>query len=220
MTFLKLLLIRHAQSVWNQQGRMPGWGEDELSETGRSQSHQLAQRLRQEFQAPTHVYASPLRRSRQTAEILLQAVDGVEVQYFDDLKEFQNGIFEGLTWTEAKAAHPQLCEALENSLDWLPIPQAESLQAGRDRAHRFIKHILSQHHNGDRIWVISHSWLLQQLIAALLGGDRTWGISIHNTALFEFWFDHSRWHQLDQNRLNTTLWQIHHFNDYRHLDIK
>ncbi|WP_206758116.1 histidine phosphatase family protein [Oscillatoria sp. FACHB-1407] len=221
MAFLELVLIRHAQSTWNQQRRMQGWGDDALTTIGQDQAKRLAKRLQAEFQAPTHIYSSPLRRSRQTTDILLSQIEPIPVEYADELKEFQNGIFEGLTWAEAKALYPDLCASLEASLDWLPIPQAESLREGRDRARRFLQHLLTHHHNGDRIWVISHSWLLQQLIAELLGCDRSWGISICNTALFEFWLDQSRWHETNQNpsqnRWNTTLWQIRHFNDCQHL---
>ncbi|MDX2217234.1 MAG: histidine phosphatase family protein [Oculatellaceae cyanobacterium bins.114] len=222
MAFLELVLIRHAQSVWNQQGRMQGWGEDVLTEVGQAQAQQLANRLRADFPVPTQVYSSPLRRSHQTTEILLRPFNAISVKYVDDLKEFQNGIFEGLTWAEATALYPQLCAALETSLDWLPIPQAESLQDGRDRAQRFMQQLLTRHQNGDRIWIVTHSWLLQQLVAAILGCDRAWGISVHNTALFEFWLDQSRWHQTNQNhsqnQWNTTLWQIRHFNDCQHLN--
>ena len=42
---MKLLFIRHAQSVGNQEKRMQGHGEFELSEGGRQQAEKLARRL-------------------------------------------------------------------------------------------------------------------------------------------------------------------------------
>lgn len=247
MRLLKLLFIRHAQSIGNQQKRMQGQGEYELSEEGKQQAEKLAHRLLTEGWRPTDVYCSPLKRTVQTAEILLSPfltdplpavvsdlVNGeveplregiatpgqhqdITVEYADELKEHQNGIFQGLTWAEAKAKYPDLCERLEHSPDWIQIPEAESLQDARDRSHRFIQHLLARHSQGAQVWIISHSWILQHLISDLMGCDRSWRLHARNTALFEFWIDRSRWELTDQNRLNTDLWQIRRFNDYQHL---
>jgi broad specificity phosphatase PhoE len=244
MKLIKLLFIRHAQSTGNRHKRMQGHGDFELSAEGIEQAKKLAQRLLLEHKRPNYIYSSPLKRAAQTAEILLKytlsassaadanatnpdeasslgkrrnASPNIQVEYADELKEFQNGIFEGLTWAEAKLRYPALCEALEASVDWIQIPGAESLQDARDRARRFIHTLLDRHTEDAQIWVITHSWILQHLIAELLGSDRSWRLHAHNTAIFEFWLDRSRWQRTDQNRLNTDLWQIRRFNDYRHL---
>jgi 2,3-bisphosphoglycerate-dependent phosphoglycerate mutase len=243
MKLLKLLFIRHAQSIGNQQKRMQGNGEFELSPEGRRQASRLAQRLFTEGWVPTGVYSSPLKRTMQTTEILLSpfvakplpAVVGdlvdeeedddpreplsaeIPIAQSEDLREFQNGIFQGLTWAEAREQYPDLCHRLENSADWIPIPGAESLQDARDRSRRFIQSLLENHKNGDQLWVVTHSWILQHLIAELMGCDRSWRIHARNTAIFEFWIDQSRWQRQDQNCFNTDLWQIRRFNDHQHL---
>ncbi|HEY9663085.1 MAG TPA: histidine phosphatase family protein [Allocoleopsis sp.] len=244
---LKLLFIRHAQSVGNQEKRMQGHGEYELSTLGKQQAEKLAQRLLTEAWHPSYVYSSPLKRAVQTTEILLSRflaeplpaivsdlVDGeidlplqvlasqgehpeITVEYADELKEHQNGIFAGLTWAEAKERYPELCHQLENSVDWIPVPGAESLQDARDRAQRFIQSLLQRHRAGEQIWIVTHSWILQHLISELLGCDRSWRMHARNTALFEFWVDRTRWQHTGHNRFNTDLWQIRRFNDASHL---
>ena len=241
---LKLLFIRHAQSVGNQEKRMQGHGEFELSEVGRQQAEKLARRLLTEGWHPSQVYTSPLKRAAQTTQILVDyfltaplpaavsdlidatAMSGdsgegisrkIPVQLADELKEFQNGIFEGLTWAEAVSRYPDLCHRLESSPDWILIPGAESLEDARSRSRRFIQMLLQRHGNGDRIWIVTHSWILQHLIAELMSSDRSWRLRAHNTALFEFWIDRGRWDRTDQNRFNTDLWQVHRFNDCQHL---
>lgn len=220
---MKLLFIRHAESIGNLEKRLQGWADSELSGEGKMQVKKLAQRLRIEAWRPDHVYSSPLQRAAQTAQALIDEFEvsicgtKVNIEYADGLKELHNGVFQGLTWLEAQTQYPELCRQLETSLEWLPIPGAESLQQVRDRANQFIQTLLTQHTNSDQIWIVTHGGILQYLIAELLGCDRTWGLQISATALFEIWIDLTRWHLTDQNRFNTALWQIHCFNDSRHL---
>lgn len=241
---LKLLFIRHAQSQGNVEKRMQGHEEFELSDLGRQQAEKLSKHLLADSWRPSHVYSSPLKRAAQTTEILLSSLQSavlpstvsdlidsatdtpledkpvrrpIVLKYAEELKEFQNGVFKGLTWVEAQSRYPDFCRKLAASPDWIQIPEAESLKEARDRSRKFIQRLLNLHKDGDQIWIVSHSWILQHLIAELLGSDRSWRLRAGNTALFEFWLDRSRWNLDNQNRFNTDLWQIRRFNDNRHL---
>lgn len=210
---LKLLLIRHGESVGNAEGRMMGQRDDPLTPLGQAQARRLAAALAEAGLA--HIYVSPLQRAAETAAAL-PPLPPLTLTYLDDLKEFQNGVFAGLTWNDAKARYPALCQRLVSSSDWIAIPEAETLQDGRDRAERVVRQLLT-HHNGERIAVISHQWILQQIVAVLLGCDRTWGIPWRHTGIVELRLDRDRWAQADQ-ALNSALWQIQRFNDVSHLD--
>ncbi|MGF1513465.1 MAG: histidine phosphatase family protein [Elainellaceae cyanobacterium] len=216
---LQLLLIRHAESVGNAEGRMVGQRHDPLTALGRWQARRLGDRLN--HLSPVCIYASPLQRAAETAVILRQVLQAAQatappILYRPDLQEFQNGVFAGLTWAEASERHPQLCRRLMASSDWVPIPGAETLQCGRDRARRIAEQLLS-HRNGDQVWVLSHHWILQQVVSTLLGSDRTWGFPLAHTGLIELRLDRDRWSASEQ-ALNSSLWQIHRFNDAGHLE--
>ncbi|MGG6293297.1 histidine phosphatase family protein [Leptolyngbya sp. AN02str] len=247
MKLLKIMFVRHGQSTGNLQKQMQGNADFELTAEGRQQVEKLAAQLIEEGWQPTHIYTSPVKRAVQTTEVLMAhflaeefpttvsdwiggevtapldwvAASGdrgpIELHYAEEVCEFKNGLFEGLTWAEAKAQYPELCTALETNLEWIPIPGAETLIDARERSRKFIHYLLDRHQNGDRVLVITHSWILQHLVAELLGCNRSWRFSSGNTAVFEFWIERARWHTQDVNRYNTDLWQIRRFNDCRHL---
>lgn len=134
------------------------------------------------------------------------------------LQEFDAGILTGLTWSEARQQYPDLCQRLETCPDWVPIPQAETPLQGRQRAAQFIEQLLHVHDSGQAIWVVSHQWILEHLVAALLGCDRTWQATMPNTALFEFWLDRDRWYLDTMSRHISDHWQIKRFNDCPHMN--
>lgn len=219
MAYLKILLIRHGQSEGNVAGRMEGWSSTGLTTLGQDQAQRLGQRLAGENWHPTQVYCSPLRRATETLHAMAAGfwetvAIPVPVVFHDDLRENHQGILTGLTWAEAQAQSPDLCQRLETSLDWIPIPGAESWAERHQRGQRFVDTLVQQHHNGDQVWVISHQGILQHILANLLGGERTWGIAWGHTAITELWLDRDRWFDTQPNqRLNTELWKIQRFND-------
>lgn len=217
MSWLKILMIRHGMSLGNQAGRMMGQLDDALSPEGERQAQQLAAYLVQYAGRPTAIYSSPLERAAQTAACLAEPLN-MTVTYHVGLKELHGGIFQGLTWAEAKQRYPQKCKQLESSLGWIPVPEAESPQDGYQRAIHVLRELTSRHANGDDIWVVSHAGLMQHLISALLGSDRSWGMAIAHTSMFEFWIDHDRWSDHGPDRWNTERWKIRRFNDTEHLD--
>lgn len=246
---LKLLFIRHGESVGNQNKRMVGHLDDGLTATGRYQCQQLAQYLHQQSWVPNYIYTSPLRRATESLAHLVEPwawvvpdklhqswlthqpstdkslqvhlaetmADSLPILLSEFLMEFQAGIFTGLTWLEAKQRYPDLCDALETSVDWVPIPQAETPQEGRDRAQQFIQYLLQTHGADDAIWLISHHWIMEHLIAVLLECDRTWQLTIPNTALFEFWIDRDRWFRTEMMLNISSFWQIKRFGECPHL---
>ncbi|MEM7025609.1 MAG: histidine phosphatase family protein [Pseudomonadota bacterium] len=65
---MKIMLVRHGQSVWNAERRLQGQADIELSALGREQAKKLAGTV-QALQ-PDRVVASDLKRTRQTANLL------------------------------------------------------------------------------------------------------------------------------------------------------
>ncbi len=61
-----LVLVRHGRTAWNREGRLVGRSDVDLDDVGRAQAHRVGARLGHVAELRT----SPLRRARETAELL------------------------------------------------------------------------------------------------------------------------------------------------------
>ncbi|HEU4449268.1 MAG TPA: histidine phosphatase family protein [Gaiellaceae bacterium] len=97
-------LARHGQSDWNAARRWQGHADRPLTDLGRRQAAELAERLRDV--ALEAVYSSDLRRARETAEAVA-APRGLLVRVRSDLREVDVGSWSGLTRAEAEERFPE-----------------------------------------------------------------------------------------------------------------
>ena len=109
-----MLLLRHAQSEWNELGRWQGRADPPLSELGSRQAVVAASRVG----AVDVIVASPLERARVTAEILADANGLGPVILDDDLVERDVAEWSGLTRDEIEAAWPGYLEASRRPPGW------------------------------------------------------------------------------------------------------
>lgn len=103
MPLLRLVMLRHGETVGNSSVRFHGAGDVALSDPGRAQMRAAGRGLRQEvFDL---VVASPLRRSWEAAKIVAGAAP---VRLEDGLREIDFGRWEGLTSEEIAVRDPVL----------------------------------------------------------------------------------------------------------------
>src|ERR1700704_5230669 len=100
----RVFLVRHGATVLSAEDRFAGATDVALSDEGRDQTRRLARRLsREKIMA---VYASPLGRTVETAQILA-APHKLEVQTRDGLREIHHGRWEGMTRREVEEKFPE-----------------------------------------------------------------------------------------------------------------
>lgn len=101
---MKLLVVRHGETQLNAEHRYLGALNPDLNAKGVSQAMELHRLLPANIDA---VVCSPLRRARQTADILCQS-RGLHPEVNNAFRERHVGVFEGLTQEEARIQFPEL----------------------------------------------------------------------------------------------------------------
>ncbi len=160
-------LLRHGQTEHTPERRFSGRNELPLSLTGRAEVEAAGERLRD--LGVEVVVASPLRRTRETAEIVA-GVLGLPVAFDRDLVELDFGDLEGLTFDEAAAKHPLAARRFMSDVT-VAAPGGESIAGVSTRVSRARRRILSEH-AGRTVLIVSHVTPIKLLLTAGLGvGD-------------------------------------------------
>src|SRR3954451_23093790 len=141
-------------------GRMPGVG---LTERGRAEIAAAAERLADENIAA--LYASPLQRTRESAEIVSERL-GLPIEFRDELIELDFGEWTGTTFN-----------AIRGDPRWHPwnqrrslarIPGGETMRAVQFRAVEAILDIAERHRDAAAV-VVSHGDVIRSVLVSALG---------------------------------------------------
>ncbi|MEZ5119997.1 MAG: histidine phosphatase family protein [Solirubrobacterales bacterium] len=124
-----ILLARHGETAYNAERRFQGQCDVPLNARGLEQARELAQQARREPLAA--LYASPIRRARQTAEIVAEAV-GLEPRFDPRFAEADVGDWQDLLFDDVEREHPDLWAAWQAGGDWR-FPGGESLPQQQER---------------------------------------------------------------------------------------
>ena len=100
MNLPTIYLLRHGQTVWNEEGRYQGQLDSPLTVKGEVQAQANALKLSKYIDIKeVKFFSSPLGRARQTAEIIAKfnALESSKIIFEQDIQEINYGIFEGKT---------------------------------------------------------------------------------------------------------------------------
>jgi broad specificity phosphatase PhoE len=163
----RVFMVRHGATILSAEDRFAGATDVPLSDEGREQTRSLAERLGGERIAA--VYASPLGRTIETAQILA-APHQLDVQAREGLREISHGRWEQMTRHEVEEKFP------EEAAEWEKDPYTfaplggESGLAVTARALPALIELVRQH-PGQNILVVSHKGTIRLLLSSLLGFD-------------------------------------------------
>lgn len=99
---IKLVLLRHGESVWNKENKFTGWTDVDLSENGIGEAHEAGKVLRKEGYIFDVAFTSVLKRAIRTLWFVLDEMDlmWIPINNSWQLNERHYGALQGLNKSE------------------------------------------------------------------------------------------------------------------------
>lgn len=160
----KIYLARHGQDEDNARGILNGHRNKPLTKIGIKQAHHLAEVMKQNNITIDKIYISPLKRTRQTAQIVAEAKN-LEVEEMPLLIERDFGVMSGKYVEDIeKLCSPDIIKT-EKIIYFLNAPQSESFIDNLARAHKVLEEIENKHTNKN-ILLVTHGDTGKMIYAA------------------------------------------------------
>jgi len=161
-----LLLVRHGENDWVGKNKLAGWTPGvHLNKRGRRQARAVGKWLAQHGPRVDAIYASPLERTRETADLIARKLN-LPVQTSEAIGEVECG-----DWTG------QHIKKLSRLPQWGVVqfypsnarfPAGESLYHMQTRAVHQVNDLLARH-RGETILLVSHADVIKSVVAHYLG---------------------------------------------------
>ena len=103
---MKLVLVRHGESIWNKENRFTGWTDVELSSRGIEEAKEAGILLKSKEYKFDIAYTSVLKRANDTLYIILKELNmNIPIKYSYKLNERHYGALQGLNKDETRAKY-------------------------------------------------------------------------------------------------------------------
>lgn len=100
---MKLVLLRHGESIWNKENKFTGWTDVELTENGKNEAHKAGLLLKEKGYTFNIAFTSVLKRANDTLDIVLKEMNlNIPVHYSYKLNERHYGALQGLNKDETR----------------------------------------------------------------------------------------------------------------------
>lgn len=154
---MELLLVRHSLTSGNLLKQYIGATDQSLAPEG----IELAQQAAEKMPSVDGVWCSPMRRCRQTAQILFP---GHALKIVPDLRECNFGEFEEKTWEQLKD-NPVYCRWIDGE-DGVVPPGGEERLAFQRRGRLAVSRVIQEAGKMNRAAVVTHGGIIMAAMQA------------------------------------------------------
>ncbi|NPA58354.1 MAG: histidine phosphatase family protein [Aquificae bacterium] len=193
---VRIIYVRHAESLWNPIGKYQGRLDPELSERGHKQAELLAKTLKK--YNPTALYSSPLKRTYMTAQYISKELN-LPVQVDEDIIEIDHGEWSGMLVEEVKTKHPDMFRQWLYEPETIKFPNGETLVDVYNRVKRFQEKMLEKH-DGETVVAVSHTVPIRASFVA--------GLDLPLGKFWSFGCDNASYSILDYDKVRPILYKL------------
>ena len=169
----RLFLLRHGATVLHAGKVIMGRYDAPLSEDGRRQMEALGKALEGQTIRARCIYASPLSRARESAELLSPHLN-LPVEVREDLQELSLGAWDGLLIDEVRRRWPaEYARRGEELMAYRFDDNTESFYDLQYRAEEALRAILREDDSRDLV-LVTHAGVLKCLYGRLMGKNIDW----------------------------------------------
>lgn len=188
MKITTICLVRHGETDWNALGKLQGRTDIQLNETGIIQAEECSEFLKSSQWDV--IITSPLKRAKQTAEIINKNLI-VPLIEMKDFLERDYGDAEGMVLEERISAFPD--KSYPNQEDRLTL---------NNRIMTGIQEI-NQRYEENKILLIAHGAVINAILAVLSNGKIGSGkTKLINACISNIYFHQDRWRIKDFNQIS------------------
>jgi len=161
----QIFLVRHGETVLTPERRFSGGdGSDpELSDVGIAQAEEVAKAIA--TRKPDYFFASPLVRTRQTAEIIQKQIK-LDIEFDTSWIECSFGEWDGLSVPEVQALYPSEWEQWVSSSSYA-ASGGESYEQVAARVEPALTNLAADY-PGKKILVVTHNYVIKALAARII----------------------------------------------------
>jgi broad specificity phosphatase PhoE len=145
----QVVLIRPGATAYDEQNRVQGILDIPLSDRGRAEVAQLAEKLATPAPsaiALTALYCGPGESVVRTAEIIGKAL-GLRPRRIDDLRNLDQGLWQGLQLDEIKRRNLKVFRQWIDDPVTVCPPQGETIASALDRIKAALRPLIRRHHD-------------------------------------------------------------------------
>ena len=176
---MKIYLVRHGETDWNQAGLLQGQTDIALNDQGLEQAREAAERLKE---VPFEIaFCSPLIRAKRTAETII-GDRKITLIADERLRELNFGPWEGVDIRTIKDADSQ---PFTNPVSYVPPEGAESFAQLYKRSGEFVDQVLLPLEGTyETVLVVAHGGVNRSILNPVLNipVDDFWRMHMGNCA--------------------------------------
>jgi broad specificity phosphatase PhoE len=179
-----LYLIRHGTTTMNVENRYRGRRDVPLDAQGWADAVEAARELSPMGIAA--VYAGPLRRTINTAQVIADECRIPDVRILHGLVNLDYGEWEGMTSEEASMFDPHAFKLYSEAPNEAACPNGERLADGQERMLAAIR-LMGERHSGEIVAAVTHAVMIRLAVAKLTGlSGKKWRIPVGRGSLTRF----------------------------------